>query len=792
MRQECQNSKNMNRFTLLRGSAAAALLAVSLSSQAAIAQIGAEQTAAGTNRALELAPDSPFRDPDLFYLEADSLTSDEETGVLTVQGQVEGRYEDRTLRADEVIYYRDTGRVIATGNVTLIDATGSVQYADKLELSEALEAGTATNYTGRIQGGGVVGARFVNRNTNEEFEFYNAYYTACEICREDGEVKRPAWRLRAKRVRQDRETRTIRYNDAVLELLGLPVFYTPYLAHPDPSAKRASGLLTPFIGVTSDKGFTVQTPYYWAIDDYTEATITPRLFTKANPLLEYQFARRFSTGRVDIEGSFTYGSIFDRNGNAFDDPTQFASPETAPIGKRWRSHFYADGYFQPSDFWDYGFGVQLATDDNYLNRYDLNERPGTRGLYQSESRRNTSQAFLVGQNENTRLSVSTVGFQDLRSRFAELDNGQIFFDAVDDSTLPIVVPKVEFETYLKDPVLGGRFKAFGDTTWLTRQTGSDYGRGTAGLDYSKTWIAPGGIEVKPFANARFDFFELEPDGGAKSEFTRTLGQVGADIRYPFIKSTSTVDWILEPRVQVTQNFGDAKFNEFLGINGDGSVASLYQDGNNIDFDQAQFWNSNKSAGYDLWEEGLRTDVGGSFIANWKDSRAHLFVGQSYTSGNNNRFGQNTGLEGSTSDIVGLFEMNLGQYFSPKTRLRFNEDDGEFRRIDSSLRFRNKRLNAGARYYRVEENTLDITGAPSEEISGSVGFKLTDRWSTRYTGYYDMDTDNFRRQRVSLAYQDDCTLIELIYNRNNVVNDAVRDTSGFGIRIALLSLGDTSN
>jgi len=34
-------------------------------------------TAAGTNRALQLAEDSPFRDPDIIYLEADELINDE-------------------------------------------------------------------------------------------------------------------------------------------------------------------------------------------------------------------------------------------------------------------------------------------------------------------------------------------------------------------------------------------------------------------------------------------------------------------------------------------------------------------------------------------------------------------------------------------------------------------------------------------------------------------------------------------------------------------------------------------
>jgi LPS-assembly protein len=755
----------------------------------AFAQIGTSQTATGTNRPLQLPENSPFRDPDLFYLEADSLSNDEKTGILTVNGQVEGRYEDRSLRADQVVYDRNTGRIVASGNVTLIDATGSVQYADKLELSEELEAGTATNYTGRLEGGGVVGARFVNRNTQEEFEFYNAYYTACEICKEDGKTNTPSWRLKAKRVRQDKDTRTIRYNDAVLELLGVPVFYTPYLAHPDPSAKRSSGILTPFFGLQSDKGVAFHLPYYWAIDDYTEATITPRLFTKVNPLLEYQFARNFHTGRIDVEGSFTYSSIFDRDGNAFDDASLFADPDTAPIGKRWRSHFYADGYFSPNSFWDYGFGVQLATDDNYLNRYDLNERPGTRGIYQSESRRNTSQAFLVGQDDDVRFSVSTVGFQDLRSRVTEIseENGGGFRLTPDnDGELPIIAPKIELEAYFTDPVLGGRLKAFGDTTWLTREIGADYGRATGGLDYSKTWIAPGGIEVKPFANARFDYFDLEAETGETNSFTRALGQAGADIRYPFIKSGGKVDWILEPRIQVTQSFGNQNIDDFELV--DGSV--LLQDSTDIDLDQALLWQSKKSTGYDLWEEGFRADVGGSAIADWGGGRAHLFVGQSYASGITETFEANSGLRDGASDLVGLFELNLGRSFLSRTRVRFDDNENEFRRIDSSLRYRGERLNLSARYYRVETDTLDIDTAPPEEISGTVGFKLTDKWSTRYTGFYDIDGDNFRRQRFALAYQDDCTLIEFTYTNANIDNDAIRDTNGFGIRIALLTLGDT--
>jgi len=491
------------------------------------------------DRPLELAEDSPFRDPDIIYLEADELVNDEQAGILTADGQVEGRYQDRTLRADSVVYNIQTGVVIASGNVVLIDATGSTQYADKLELSDELEAGTAANFTARTPTGGITAARFVTRNDQEEVELYNAYYTACKICSEDdGSTKKPTWRLKARRVRQDKDSRTVRYNDAVFELAGIPVFYTPYLAHPDPSADRATGFLAPFGGFSGNRGLEVETPYYIAVDDYTGVTLTPRFFTKVNPLLEYGISRNFNTGRIDVEGSITYGSVFDNDGDAFDDPALFVNNGIgAPLGRRVRSHFNASGEFNPNETWAYGFGVQLATDDNFLQRYDIDEDFSTQGLVKRESRRNVSQAYVAGQDDDFRLSITAAGFQDLRSRVFE--NSQDLFQVVniDDAELPIIAPRIQAEKYFTDPVLGGRAKAFGDFTALTREVGTDYLRATAGVDYSKSTILPGGIEAKAFANARFDQFDIEIEDGLEDtaaagvegndvSFSRQLGQAG--------------------------------------------------------------------------------------------------------------------------------------------------------------------------------------------------------------------------------------------------------------------------
>ena len=142
----------------------------------------AQAQAPSKDRVLKLAEDSPYRDPAIIYLEADELINDEAKGILTARGEVEGKFEDRTLRADEVVYTLRNGKVIATGNVVLIDANGATQYADKLDLSDSLEAGTASGFTSRFPNGGIMGAAFATRRSDEGVELYKAYYTACQPC----------------------------------------------------------------------------------------------------------------------------------------------------------------------------------------------------------------------------------------------------------------------------------------------------------------------------------------------------------------------------------------------------------------------------------------------------------------------------------------------------------------------------------------------------------------------------------------------------------------------------------
>ena len=64
----------------------------------------------------------------------------------------------------------------------------------------------------------------------------------------------------------DVDNEVITYRDAVMEIFGLPVFYTPWLTHPDPTVRRRTGFLTPLIGSDSNLGQTLRVPYFIVLD----------------------------------------------------------------------------------------------------------------------------------------------------------------------------------------------------------------------------------------------------------------------------------------------------------------------------------------------------------------------------------------------------------------------------------------------------------------------------------------------------------------------------------------------
>ena len=204
-------------------------------------------------------PDAQEQGPVLFR--ADRVNHDRELGIVVATGNVEMTHGGRVLLADTVSYNQRRNLVTATGNVSLLEPTGDVLFADHVELTDDFRDGIIENLRVLMSDDARIAAVGGRRTGGNITEMRNAVYSPCRTCagRTTGT---PIWQIKAVKIVHNQKEQIVEYNDAFMEFFGVPVAYTPYLSHPDPTVKRKSGILAPSYGGDSELGVTLQVPYY--------------------------------------------------------------------------------------------------------------------------------------------------------------------------------------------------------------------------------------------------------------------------------------------------------------------------------------------------------------------------------------------------------------------------------------------------------------------------------------------------------------------------------------------------
>jgi LPS-assembly protein len=273
-----------------------------------------------------------------------------------------------------------------------MEPTGEVYFSEYAEFTNEMRDGVIAALRVLLSDNSRMAATGAKRTNGTITELQKGVFSPCDLCASDP-TKPPLWQIKAFRVVHDSDAKEIEYRDAILELAGIPVFYTPYLSTPDPTVKRRSGFLFPSFGHDSNLGTVAKTPYYWVIDNQRDATITPIYTSDQGPVLEGQYRQRFTHGSLFLEGSITNG---DKSG------TNVPSGEKAN-----RGHIIGNGRFDLDETWRTGFDLARATDATYMRRYGFgggntflggdNSVAGVGGL--NSSKELTTTAFVEGFSE---------------------------------------------------------------------------------------------------------------------------------------------------------------------------------------------------------------------------------------------------------------------------------------------------------------------------------------------------------------------------------------------------------
>lgn len=236
--------------------------------------------------------------------------------IYTLTGNVTIHYKNYTLRADKIVFNRQTSEATAQGNVELAGGRDDeLITADRGSVNLDRETGSFYDVVGTI------GARSPGNKRKPVYTTANPFlFTGREVVKQGPlqyrviggtitscRLPRPDWRILASLVTVNQGKATAR--NAYFKLLGAPILYLPYVSHPVDTHSRQTGFLIPVIGTSSTKGTVLGESIYWVLNRSTDVTVGSQYFSLRgwSPSAELRYR-----GRGEDFANFHFTALFDR------------------------------------------------------------------------------------------------------------------------------------------------------------------------------------------------------------------------------------------------------------------------------------------------------------------------------------------------------------------------------------------------------------------------------------------------------------------------------------------------
>lgn len=286
----------------------------------------------------------------------------------------------RELKADKGYIYRNN----KTGKLIKIHLVGNVHYQEK---GHHLVAGQATLdfETNELMLDQVVyrlknqhGQQTYNisgvatkalKSSDHIFKIWDGSYSVCPPTSN-------VWKLKASYIQLDTKSNIGHAHNARVSLLGIPIFYTPWLTFAM-NGVRKSGFLFPQIGFSSSNGTEIQTPYYLNLAPNYDAIIAPQFISKRGTGVNTSFRYLGYESRSNFEADIMPN---DRLFQQYKDTGAFKqygnTPLTQPYldqlnkdsNNRWLLHF--DNQSTWNSNWQSSLLINRVSDSYYLQDFN--------------------------------------------------------------------------------------------------------------------------------------------------------------------------------------------------------------------------------------------------------------------------------------------------------------------------------------------------------------------------------------------------------------------------------------
>lgn len=678
-------------------------------------------------------------DSERAVITADELTHDKGLDTVTARGGVEIHYAGRILLADTVNYQVTKDYATASGNVTLVEPDGTTMFADHVELEDKLKEGLVNEIRILLTDGSRAAAHSGIRSDGRT-TMRQAVYSACDACEDD--PGRPlAWQIKAMNVVHDQTEKEVIYHNAWLEMFGVPVAYTPYLSHADPTVKRRSGLLSPSYGASGDLGMSVTVPYYYTFSPSHDVTISSMFTGNEGPVLIGEHRLAFDRGRIVTDGSITQNSDGDI-----------------------RNHLFTEGVLHLDDTWRAGANVNLTSDDTYLRIYDFDNASYL-----------TSRAYLEGFSRRSYAVLEGYAFQNL-SRY---------YDEPGQST-PWVIPNAGWY-YVGAPGQYGAWHTADVTSAIVaRNDGPDSRRLSAEYGWHVPYTGPMGDVYRLDLTMRGDAYHVE-DVTTDDSGHDVNGATGRLI------PTAALTWSL-PLERAHDSYHEVLEPIVMGVvspRGQNRDRIPNEDSLDFEFDESNLFEANRFTGYDRIENGPRVSYGLRYSAYGSGfGRVSTIIGQSWRAWPDGAFRPNSGVDEQFSDYVGNVSLQPSDNFDLVYRFRLDKDTLETKRNNLALNIGPPVLNLDLDYLSLEGAPLEDGGArTTKSLSAEVRSKVSRYWTIGLNSRHDLTAGGGPvRAGGSVEYEDECLWVDLAATRDFTYDRDYEGDFRISLRVTLKTLG----
>ena len=569
-------------------------------------------------------------------------------------------------------------------------------------------------------------------------EFGKSVFTLCDYRKND---KCPPWSIQSKKMLHDKRKKTIYYDNAVVKVYNIPVFYFPRLSHPGPTVSRRSGFLVPFLTNSKNLGTGVSVPYFFAINKDKNFTFTNRLYNKENPFFNGEYQQAFKNSNLITDFGFTEGyknpSEIKKKGNKSHFFTKF------------NKSFYGKNNSQNT----LNVSTQHVSEDKYLKLYKIKSN-------------------IVDFNNDT-LENSLSFTHEKDDLFFGL-NANIYETLKDNynDKYEYILPEITLD---KNLVNNQKFGELGMQTNLKIHN-YDTNKLNSFLVNEINWrsnnkISKFGLNSNLLGNIKNINYESKNDPIYKNDPTSELfGTLGYFTQLKLRKNSALNKHFLTPKMLVRYAPG-AMRNDTSGSRLDPTTA--------FDLDRLNETNN--------VETGLTSTLGIDYNIKNNNQNFDFSVAQVFNKKENKKMSSISSLDEKNSDLTGVASATLNQNFTLNYNFNLDQNYKDINYSDVGAQMNFGAVNIDFNYLKEKKHIGN-----QDYFKTKIALKNNDNGLFSFETKRNLITNSSEFYDLSYEYINDCLRAGLVYRREFYNDSELEAENSLLFKITLVPFGDLTS